>query len=232
MIIGIIPAKSISKRIANKNFITFNGKPMIAWSIEAAIKSKMFEKVLVSTDDNKIADISREYSAEVPFLRTEAFDDFSSSSAATYAALCQAEKYWNEKYETVAQLMANCPLRTEDDIRKSILAFDDSEAPAQLSCTSFGWMNPLWAVKLDEHGIPTQLFPDENKLRSQDLPDLYCPTGALWLAKRNDFIISKNFYLSGHRFYPMDWISALDIDDEDDLLMAKACLAIRNFKKK
>ena len=229
--IAIILARSGSKRLPQKNILEFGEKPMIAWTIEAAIKSKKFDKVLVSTDDEKIANIASNYNAEVPFLRTEAFDDLSTSSDATYSAFLQAETHWGLEFNIIAQLMANCPLRTAQDINDSISEFDKSNASAQLSCTSFGWMNPFWAFKLNERGIPSKLFPDKNNLRSQDLPDLYCPTGAIWLAKRNDFLSYKSFYMPGHRYKPIDWTSALDIDDESDLLMAKACLLLRNNKK-
>ncbi len=229
--IAIILARSGSKRLPQKNILDFGEKPMIAWTIEAAINSNKFDKVLVSTDDEKIANIASNYKAEVPFLRTEAFDDLSTSSEATYSAFCQAETYWDLEFDVIAQLMANCPLRTAQDINEAISEFDISKAPAQLSCTSFGWMNPYWALKLNENGLPTQLFPGKNNYRSQNLPKLYCPTGAIWLAKRNDFLSYKSFYMPGHRFKPIDWISALDVDDESDLLMAKACLVLRNNEK-
>ena len=230
--IAIILARGGSKRLLQKNILEFGGKPLSAWSIEAAINSKQFDKVLVSTDDKKIKDIALSYNAEVPFLRLEASDDFATSSMATYAALSQAEKYWGERYETVAQLMANCPLRTVNDIKSSILAFDNSNIPSQLSCFSFGWMNPWWAFKLDKLGNPSPIFPDPNQNRSQDLPKLYCPSGALWIANRDAFLIHKNFYMPGHRFHQLDWISAMDIDNEADFLMAKACLELNNLKKK
>ncbi len=229
--IAIILARGGSKRLPQKNILEFGGKPLIAWSIEAAINSGQFDKVLVSTDDKKIKEISLSYNAEVPFLRLEASDDFSTSSMATYVALTQAEKYWKERYQTVAQLMANCPLRTADDIKRSILAFDNNNIPSQLSCFSFGWMNPWWAFKLDESGSPKPIFSEPNQKRSQDLPKLYCPSGALWIAKRDAFLNHKNFYMPGHRFHKLDWISAIDIDDENDFLMAKACLELKNSKK-
>ena len=155
--IAIILARGGSKRLLKKNILDFGGKPLIAWSIEAAIKSKMFTKILVSTDSKRIADISIKYGAEVPFLRNTNSDDFSKSSIATYAALSQAENYWNMKFDIVTQLMANCPLRTGNDIRKSVKAFNKSKAPAQISCFKFGWMNPYWAVKINKNNCQKKL---------------------------------------------------------------------------
>ena len=164
-------------------------------------------------------------------MRSKAADDFSSSSMATYHALIQAEKYWKEKYDVVAQLMANCPLRTAEDIKKSFKLFKKNKSLSQISCFRFGWMNPWWATKINKKGKPSRIFPNSMKTRSQDLPNLYCPSGALWLAKRNNFLKYKDFYMPGYRFQEMNWISALDIDDNNDFLMAKACLNVRNSKE-
>jgi N-acylneuraminate cytidylyltransferase len=229
--IAIILARGGSKRIPRKNIVEFGGKPLLAWTIAAAIESQLFDKVLVSTDDLEIADVGRRYGADVPFLRCEAADDISPTSEATYVALEQAENFWGTRFDTVTQMMANCPLLSSQDIRDGVLAFEESQAPAQISCFRFGWMNPWWAVKLLEGGKTEQIFPEALKTRSQDLPPLYCPTGALWLAKRNEFQRYKNFYMPGHRFEPINWVSAVDIDDEEDLLMAKMCLGLRNISK-
>jgi CMP-N-acetylneuraminic acid synthetase len=159
--IAIILARAGSKRLPKKNILNLGGKPLIAWSIEAAVRSKVFTKILVSTDCKLIADISIKYGAEVPFLRNENSDDFSKSSLATYTALNQAEKYWKIKFDVVTQLMANCPLRTERDIRKSTNVFIKKNIPAQISCSKFGWMNPFWAFKLDKKKRAKFLFPNK-----------------------------------------------------------------------
>ena len=91
--ISIIPARGGSKRIPGKNILDFNGRPMIAWTIDAALKSGIFDKVLVSTDSEEIAAVSRNLGASVPFLRQGSADDNSPSSEATLTSLIQAEKY-------------------------------------------------------------------------------------------------------------------------------------------
>lgn len=230
--IAIILARGGSKRLPKKNILNFGGKPLIAWSIEAAIKSKMFKKILVSTDSKQIAGISIKYGAEVPFLRNTNSDDFSSSSKATHTALLQAENYWNMKFDIVTQLMANCPLRTATNIQKGIRAFNKSNAPSQISCFKFEWMNPFWAFKLSKNRKPKLLFPKEIYKRSQDLPSLFCPTGALWIAKRNIFVEKKDFYLPNYTSEPLEWISAIDIDNKEDFDMAKMFLDFRIRKLK
>ena len=194
---------------------------MIAWTIIAALKSKIFNRVVVSTDDIKIAQIAKKYGAEVPFLRKKFNDDFSPISKATISALRNITKYWNEEYDYVVQLMANCPLRDEKDIKRSFNKFKNKKRKFQISCFKFGWMNPWWAFKLDKKKKGEALFPKQLKKRSQDLPDLYCPTGAIWIAKTRDLIRNKTFYGKGYCFEEINWINAIDIDDHQDLEFAK-----------
>ncbi len=225
--IAIILARGGSKRLPRKNILTLGGLPMVAWSIKAALDSEKFYRVIVSTEDKQIAEIGIKYGAEVPFLRKNHFDDFSSSSSATIASLKQAEEYWDEDYDLVAQLMANCPLRTDQDIKEAYKAFINSEAPSQISCFKFGWMNPWWAAYLDSKGSPEWLFPEKRNLRSQDLPNLFCPSGAFWIAFKKELNIHKSFYMPNHIMHQLNWISALDIDDKSDFEMAKTCFNLR-----
>lgn len=220
--IAIIPARGGSKRIPDKNIIDFQGRPMIAWTIEAARQSGLFDRILVSTDDENIANVARIHGAEVPFLRTEYADDYSPVSEATAAALQQAIDYWQEEYELAVQLMANCPLRSADDIKSAIDVFLNKGGEFQISCFKYGWMNPWWAVKLGADGHPERLFPDTAGKRSQDLPELYCPTGAIWVAKAEKLLEHKTYYGPGYIFEPLSWVSAVDIDDYDDLSFAKS----------
>ena len=203
---------------------------MIAWTIEAALESRLFHRVLVSTDSVEIANVARQYDAEVPFLRETHCDDFSTVSEATVAALKQARLYWQEDYDTVVQLMANCPLRNAKDILESVKSFESNEAAFQISCFKYGWMNPWWAAKLDPKGKPKPIFESSLSARSQDLPELYCPTGATWIAKSAALIKSHNFYGEGHIFYPMKWSHSVDIDDYDDLAFAEVLAVSSNDK--
>src|SRR5258706_5229330 len=122
-IIAIIPARGGSKRIPKKNVIDLAGKPMIAWTIEAAIKSKYISRVVVSTDDHEIAAISKSFGAEVPFLRDSAADDHSPVSLATIRTLTQLEELSVSQPDIIIQLMANCPLRDAKNIDEAIEFF-------------------------------------------------------------------------------------------------------------
>lgn len=226
--IAIIPARGGSKRILNKNIINFCGKPMIAWTIIAARKSGIFHRILVSTEDTRIAKVAKKYGAEVPFLRKKYYDDVSSSSIATTEALKDAAEYWKENYDIVVQLMPNCPLRNFKDIKKAMKVFEEKKRYTQISCFKFNWMNPWWSIKLNKKKGFDPLFPNAYKKRSQDLPDLYCPTGAIWIAKAIILLKKKNFYSRNQVYQPIDWPRSIDIDDHEDLRFAKF-LKIYNY---
>lgn len=229
--IAIIPARGGSKRIPKKNIVDFNGQPMIAWSIMAAKETGEFKRILVSTDDPQIAELAISLGAEAPFLRKKHADDHSSVSEATVSALQQAMAYWQEDYSVVVQLMANCPLRNSLDIKSALDSFEQHNRSSQISCFEYGWMNPWWAVKINERGQPTPLFSEALKERSQDLPKLYCPTGAIWISKVDTLLTHRSFYSPEHVFEPLSLKSAVDIDDYEDLKFAKALSAESNISK-
>ena len=220
--IAVIPARGGSKRIPRKNIIDFFGKPLIAWTIEAARGSGLFDYVLVSTDDAEIAEVARAWGAEVPFLRDRHADDLAPASQATLRALEQVREMFDTDFRIVAQLMPNCPLRRSADIVESYARFSDRGVPFQLSCFRFNWANPWWAARLDDNGHPSPLFPDALKRPSQELEPLYCPSGAIWLAEVAALRQADTFYGPGHVYWPIHWQAAVDIDDEDDLAMARA----------
>ncbi|OGT07440.1 MAG: acylneuraminate cytidylyltransferase [Gammaproteobacteria bacterium GWF2_41_13] len=229
-VVAVIPARGGSRRIPHKNIIEFVGKPLIEWTIEAAIASQLFDKIIVSTDDVAIAKVAEECGIEVPFLRQAASDDITPVSMATIEAIKQAQNYWNDEYDVVVQLMANCPTRGSQEIVDSYNHFTQAEVNYQLSCFKFGFMNPWWAARLDESSKPAFIFPESLQMRSQDLPDLYCPTGAIWIARVPNLIKEKTFYGQDHIFYPIGWKEALDIDNREDLELAAIIFKSKLFK--
>jgi pseudaminic acid cytidylyltransferase len=227
MNLAIIPARGGSKRIPRKNIKMLQGKPMIAYTIEAALQSSVFEKVVVSTDDVEIAEIAKQYGAEVPFVREATLaNDYTPASLVTLDAL---EKLDPEGtiYTHVSQLMPNCPLRNSEDIQKSLEQFVINNADTQLSINRFGWLNPWWAFKMQEHNELEPLFPEAFKTRSQDLATLYALTGALWWAKTDVLRKEKTFHIATRTGFELSWQHALDIDDEDDWKMAEVLMAMK-----
>ncbi|HEU4713603.1 MAG TPA: acylneuraminate cytidylyltransferase family protein [Pyrinomonadaceae bacterium] len=218
--LAVIPARAGSKRIPGKNIRNLLGKPVIAYTIEAAIQSGLFERVVVSTDSEEIAEIARHHHADVPFLRaSDLADDRTAVSLVTLDALTRLDPA-GEKYWCVAQLMANCPLRTRDDVRNSYRQFVETQAESQLSVVRYGWQNPWWAMRRAEDYSLQPLFENEITTRSQDLPDLFCPTGAIWWARAEVLLRERTFHTTNRTGWEIPWQRGVDIDTEDDWQMA------------
>lgn len=218
----VIPARGGSKRIKGKNLIDFDGKPMLQWTIEAAQAAGM-EHIWVSSEDDLILTKAHECGAQT-FLRTKCADDYSTVTDATLHTLAGLEKFHEmfparvPEFDTVIQLLPNCPLRTGKDIRVAMDQFRTVTCEFQLSAFEFGFMNPWWAMFQD--GTP--LHPKEIKMRSQDLRPLYCPTGAIWIADIEALKRAKTFYGKGYNLFIMPWQRSVDIDTLDDLAFALA----------
>ena len=219
-IVAIIPARGGSKRVPGKNIMNFCGKPMIAWTIEAAKKSNLFKDIIVSTDSPEIASIAIKHGALVPVLRKSASDDISPVSEATIHTLNELENI-GLKYDVVIQLFAVCPLRNAEDIKKAYSFFVNQKTSFLISCFKYVWMNPWWAVELEDGFKPKKIFNDTLNKRSQDLPELYCPTGAVWIANIKNLKKDNTFYGEDHVFWEMDWERALDIDSQEDIELGK-----------
>lgn len=219
-LIAVIPARGGSKRVPRKNIRLLNGRPAIHYTITAAIESGLFERVIVSTDSREIADISVAGGAECPFLRDAALaDDFTPVSEVTIDAIARVDP--DMRYGAVCQLMANCPLRTSGDVRDAYRQFVATDAPAQISVTDYGWLNPWWAVRMDDTFRLEHLLPDSLGRRSQDLPPVYCPTGAVWWAQSAVLRQAGTFHAPGKRGWRIPWHRAVDIDSEDDWKLAE-----------
>jgi len=219
--IGVIPARGGSKRIPRKNIRQFQGKPLIAYTIEAALKSRLFDSVVVSTDDSEIAGIATECGASVPFFRSSSLaDDETPVSAATADVLDRLDPT-GKKFAGVAQLMANCPLRTATDILDSYRQFVATGAHSQISVTSYGWLNPWWAMRQAKNHVLEPVFAREATTRSQDLPRLLCPTGAVWWARCSILRRERTFHIKGRSGWEIPWQHGVDIDTEEDWKLAE-----------
>lgn len=228
--IAVIPARGGSKRLPKKNILEFMGKPMIVWTIEAAMETQLFDKVLVSTDSAEIAAVAKEHGAAVPFFRNAHTDDHSTASEATLTALMQLKDFDGKEYDTVVQLMANCPLRTSINIAEQVTAFEKQKNRySLLSGFSYGMFNPWWAHYKDKDGLFKKLLKTySNSVRSQDLPELICPSGATWITRVDSLSEYKTFYSPNYGFHTISWLEAVDIDDFDDLQLAKAAFLMHS----
>lgn len=225
--VAVIPARGGSKRLPRKNILPFAGKPLLAWSVEAALDSGVFEDVVVSTEDEEIAEFARRYGASVPFMRDAVYDDVSNVSDVTVHAL-QRLGAMGRSYGVAAMLQATCPLRNAADIRAGLEAFLLSGADFQISCYATGWMSPWWAFERRDDGTPAFLHPERIGQRTQDQPKTYNVSGALLIGRAERLLETGTYYGPGVRFEPIPWTSAVDIDDEDDLRFALAVKGMRD----
>jgi CMP-N-acetylneuraminic acid synthetase len=218
-ILAIIPARSGSKRIKNKNILLFRGKPMIVHTLDIVKKCKYVDKIIVSTNSKKILSICKLAGVNTPFLREKAYDDFSSVQEATLLAIKQAENYYG-KFDVVIQLMANCPIRSLKTLNLSIKNFFFKRLNSQISFFEYNFANPWWAHKIKNKKI----IPLNKKnlfKRSQDLEKLYCPTGSIWISDINILKKYKTFYSPNYGYFILKFDEAIDIDTVEDLSLAK-----------
>lgn len=193
--VAIIPARGRSKRIPKKNIKNFHGKPLIAYSIEVALKSKLFDKVVVSTDDEEIAKIAKEFGAEVPFLRPkELSDDFTGTGAVINHAI-NFLKEQGENIDFVCTIYATAPLLQEKYLIKAYEKIKDSNAKNAFSCTSMPF--PIQRTfKITSNERCEMFWPENFAKRSQDLEEAFQDAGQFYWTnlniKSDEIIFSKD----------------------------------------
>lgn len=209
-VLGLIPARGKSKGIPRKNIKNLCGKPLIAWTIEEALKSKKLDNVVVSTDDEEIADIAQKYGADVPFMRpAELAGDSTSGIDTVLHAIDELPDF-----DSVLLLQPTSPLRTVEDIYGIIELVKGKKACSAVS-VSEAISHPYWTYSL-ENGKLLNLYKNETKLLRQDLPPAYNLNGALYLASRNFLETKRAFKDESTLAYVMPRYRSVDIDDLDD----------------
>ena len=181
--IAIIPARGGSKRIPKKNIKDFFGKPLIAYSIEAALKSNLFEKVIVTTDDEEIAKIAKEYGADIPFIRPkELSDDFTGTTDVVNHAVDFLENQ-GENYEYICTIYATAPFLQKKYLIEGYRALQSSDAVNAFSSTSMPF--PIQRTfKINANGRCEMFTPEHYKTRSQDLEEAYQDAGQFYWTNR------------------------------------------------
>lgn len=215
--LAIIPARGGSKRLPRKNVLDLAGKPLIAWSIETGLKSKYIDQVIVTSDDEEILEISKQFGAET-IKRPE---EFASDTATTFDAIKHTIDNM-EKYDYVVLLQPTSPLRNFKHLDEAIELLEFKNADAVISVCEMGH-SPLWSNTLPENGDMIGFIQDEVKnKRSQDLEKYYRLNGAIYICDTNRLLDETSFLLSKNIFaYTMDRESSVDIDEELDFSLAK-----------
>lgn len=190
MTLCVIPARGGSKRIPRKNVKTFHGRPMIAWSIQAALDSQAFDHVIVTTDDPDIADVARSQGAEVPFMRPpELSDDHTPTVPVIAHAIAQAEALWGTQ-DLICCLYATAPFVQASDIAAARDMLDNTEVDYAFPVTSFPY--PIQrGVKLRNDGRMEMFQPEHALTRSQDLEEAYHDAGQFYWGRRAAWLAEK-----------------------------------------
>ncbi len=219
--IAIIPARGGSKGLPGKNIKPMNGKPLIAYTIEAAIKSKNIDRVIISTDDEEIAEVSRQFGGEIPFMRPAklATDTASSIDVFKYT-LERLEKDEDIKIDDFIVLQPTSPLRTAKHIDEAIDMFYEKKANAVVGyCRE---AHPIfWHKYIGDNGKVSNIFTgDYYGKNRQEIRTTYYPNGALFVFNR-EYIFNNDDYSVDCYPYIMDRIFSIDIDTIDDFRYAE-----------
>tara|TARA_B100001250_G_scaffold412412_1_gene443548 strand:+ start:12324 stop:13013 length:690 start_codon:yes stop_codon:yes gene_type:complete len=219
--LAVIPARGGSKRLPKKNVLDLCGKPLIAWSIEAGLKSNYIDKVVVSSDDKEILDIAIQYKSEI----IKRPSDLASDSASSFDVVQHTIKKL-ERYDYVILLQPTSPLRNHKHIDEAIVLLDNKNADAIISVCEMDH-SPLWSNTLNSDGAMNNFLKEDvlNK-RSQDLENYYRLNGAIYICRISKFLKEREFFLKENVYaYNMDRSSSIDIDDKIDLEFARTLAA-------
>lgn len=219
--IAIIPARSGSKGLPDKNIRLFCGKPLIAYSIEAAKETGLFDQIHVSTDSEKYAEIATKYGADVPFLRPSFLANDTAGTWDVVKDTLNRYKALGKEFDTVVLLQPTSPLRTAQDIEKAYRLFKEKEADSVVSVCEADH-SPLWMNRLPEDFSMKGFLSNEllNAPR-QELPTYYRLNGSIYIVSA-EFLQKQEDIYSGKCFaYVMQTEVSQDIDNEVDFLTAE-----------
>ncbi|MHC4242033.1 MAG: acylneuraminate cytidylyltransferase family protein [Planctomycetota bacterium] len=219
-ILAVVAARGGSKGLKDKNIKELAGKPLIVHTIEQVRQWGGYEKFIVSTDSEKIADIAVKAGVDIPFLRpAELATDTCGKLVVLRHALIEAEKHYQIKFDALIDLQVTSPIRTVQDIENAVRLFEDKR-PDCVTSVVRSRINPYFGmIKVNEDGLVSLFMPESHSItRRQDAPKVYNENGAVYIYDREFLLDPTNVTnLSGTALaYEMDELSAVDIDTEID----------------
>ncbi|MGF1587436.1 MAG: pseudaminic acid cytidylyltransferase [Bacteroidales bacterium] len=218
--IAIIPARGGSKRIPRKNIKDFYGKPIIAYSIEAALKSELFEEVVVSTEDTEIADLSIKYGAKVPFMRSvKNANDY----ATTVDVLLEVfEQYSNLKqsFDCACCIYPTAPMVSSEKIKRGFEKLVFENRTSVFSAVAFEY--PIWrGIRESENGKFSMIWPENVKVRTQDFENVYHDAGQWYWVNISDFKTKQSLFSDNSSVIILSQVEVQDIDTLSDWKLAE-----------
>ncbi|MCI9175131.1 MAG: pseudaminic acid cytidylyltransferase [Lachnospiraceae bacterium] len=218
-ILGIIPARGGSKRIPGKNIRNFCGKPILAYSIEAALGTGLFEEVMVSTDSEEIAGTARRYKAAVPFLRSEdASGDYATTAEVLLEVLADYRKQ-GRTFDYMACIYPTAPFVTAKKLTEAFRILEQTKAAAVLPVAAFSY--PPQRGYIVKDGRLEMKWKENYRMRSQDLEPLYHDCGQFYLYEVDRFLEQKGQITEGIVPIFVDELEMQDIDRESDWKLAE-----------
>lgn len=215
MNIAVIPARGGSKRILRKNIKSFCGKPMIAWSIEAAISSGLFDHIIVSTDDAEIAEVAKQWGAEYPFVRPEALSNDHAGTTEVIAHATQWALDQGLNVEAVCCIYATAPFIQVNDLKRGWEALNSGDWDYAFTVTDFA--APIFrSFKQSPEGGIEMFFPEHFSTRSQDLPTALHDAGQFYWGRPSAWLEGKCGLSRRSVVLKIPRWRVQDIDDEDD----------------
>lgn len=223
-ILAIIPARGGSKGLPGKNIKEIAGKPLIAWTIEEAKKSKYIDRLILSSEDEEIIEVAQKWGCEVPFVRPKelAQDDTSGIEPVIHAI-----KTLPENYDYVCLLQPTSPLRKVNYIDDAIELITKLNANSLVSVKKVK-ENPYWMFEIDNNNILNKFINEGIPIRRQYLKDLYILNGAIYISGTDFLIKNKSFLTDTTIAYEMNEFSSVDIDEENDFELAEFYLTKKN----
>ncbi|WP_036608815.1 acylneuraminate cytidylyltransferase family protein [Oribacterium sp. P6A1] len=218
-ILALIPARGGSKGIKNKNIVDLCGKPLIAHTIASAKKSSYIDRVIISTDSVDIARVSKDYGAEVPFMRP---DELASDIARTVDVVMHAVKYFldiGDLFDVLILLQPTQPLRTETDIDGAIELFFEKGEKGLVSVSPVD-DNPILIRTIGDNGELKGILEMNSTCRRQDMPSYYKVNGCIYINRVEDLTRQTSFN-DNPIGYVMESSHSVDIDEPKDLVMAE-----------
>jgi CMP-N,N'-diacetyllegionaminic acid synthase len=229
-VLGLLLARGGSKGLPGKNIRMLRGKPLVAWSVEAALASKYVDAVVISTDSNEIADVAVKYGSEAPFRRPASL---ASDTATSMDAILHALNWLSEHgrtFEYVALLEPTSPLREPTDIDQALETLSASTAQSIVSVCQAASIHPAFMYRLQPNGaLAPYLSSDSKHLRRQDIEPLYFLDGTIYIAKTSTLPTLRTFYHEQTLGFEVPKWKSPEIDDEIDFLHVEAIMKHRGI---
>ncbi|MHA1384773.1 MAG: acylneuraminate cytidylyltransferase family protein [Candidatus Helarchaeota archaeon] len=224
-ILAIIPARGGSKGLPGKNIKLLNGKPLIVWTIEAGLKSKYIDELMVTTDSTEIAELVKKHGANVPFIRPAYL---ATDTAATIDVIDHTLRYYHKNgknFDIVVLLQPTSPLREDDDIDNMLEKFSENITQCD-SIISIGEVHehPSIMKKIENGRLKPICNNLEIKTRRQDNEKAYFPYGVAYIAKKDKLIKFRTFYMEKSCFYIIKRYQCYEIDDIYDFIVVEAIM--------